>query len=77
MLLTIFAGIAEFEWSLIAVRTHAGRIFAKQKWGQFGRPPKLNPEQISLGRRLIAEGISVRDTARIPQLSSCDAVQVD
>jgi len=65
MVLTIFAGIAEFERSLIVERTHAGRVSAKQKGVRFGRPPKLTPEQIKLGQRLIAEGTSVRETARI------------
>ena len=54
-----------FERSLIAERTHAGRVSAKQKGVRFGRPPKLTPEQISLGQRLIAEGTSVRETALI------------
>lgn len=51
--------------SLIAERTHAGRVSAKQKGVWFGRSPKPTPEQITLGQRLIAEGTSVRETARI------------
>ncbi|MGJ0580860.1 recombinase family protein, partial [Xenorhabdus bovienii] len=65
MVFTIFAGIAEFERALISERTRAGRHAAKMKGVRFGRPTKLSIEQIALGRRLISEGSSVRDTARI------------
>jgi DNA invertase Pin-like site-specific DNA recombinase len=65
MVLTVFAGIAEFERSLIAERTSAGRLAAQKKGVRFGRPPKLSTEQIALGHRLCAEGTSVRDAARI------------
>jgi DNA invertase Pin-like site-specific DNA recombinase len=65
MVLTVFAGIAEFECSLITERTHAGRLAAQKKGVRFGRLPKLNTEQIALGYRLCAEGSSVRDAARI------------
>jgi DNA invertase Pin-like site-specific DNA recombinase len=65
MVLTIFAGIAEFERSLIAERTSTGRAAARQKGVRFGRPPKLSAEQIALGQRLLAEGTSVRAAARI------------
>ncbi|MGJ0429441.1 recombinase family protein [Methylobacter sp.] len=65
MVLTVFAGIAEFERSLIAERTHAGRLAAQKKGIRFGRPPKLSTEQIALGHRLCTEGTSVRDAARI------------
>ena len=46
-------------------RTSAGRHAAKMKGVRFGRPMKLSVEQVALGRRLISEGRSVRDTARI------------
>lgn len=65
MVLTVFAGIAEFERSLIAERTSAGRLAAQEKGVRFGRPPKLSSEQIALGHRLRDEGASVRDVARI------------
>ena len=38
MVLTVFAGIAEFERTLILGRTSAGRIAAQQKGVRFGRP---------------------------------------
>lgn len=65
MILTVFAGIAEFERSLIVERTSAGRFAAKQKGVRFGRPPKLSAEQVALGQRLLAEGTSVRHAASI------------
>ena len=64
MIMTIFAGIAEFERDLIRERTGAGREAAKKRGVQFGRPRKLNPEQMQLVRRLLDEGKSVRDLAK-------------
>ena len=64
MVLTVFAGIAEFERSLIAARTEEGRRAAQARGVSFGRPPKLGPEQRNLARQLIEEGTSVRDVAR-------------
>ena len=64
MVLTIFAGVGEFERSLIRERTSAGRVAAKTRGVRFGRPPKLSPDQVDVGRRLIAEGASVRQVAQ-------------
>jgi DNA invertase Pin-like site-specific DNA recombinase len=63
MVLTIFAGIAEFERSLIHERTNSGRIAAKAKGVRFGRPPALSVDQITLARKLIDEGQSARRVA--------------
>ena len=65
MVLTVFAGISEFERALILSRTGAGREAAKQKGVRFGRPPTLAPDQVALGRRLVAEGRPVRDVAKL------------
>ena len=65
MVLTVFAGIAEFERELIHERTGAGRVSAKARGVRFGRPPKLTANQIALARRLIAEGTSVPEASRI------------
>ena len=32
---------------------------------RFGRPPKLTVEQVALGERLVGEGTSVRDAAKL------------
>jgi DNA invertase Pin-like site-specific DNA recombinase len=55
MVLTFFAGVAEFERSLIHERTSAGRAAAKAKGVRFGRPPALSAEQIAHARQLISE----------------------
>ena len=65
MVLTIFAGIAEFERSLIHQRTTSGRVAAKARGVRFGRPAKLSADQIALGRRLTGEGTSVREAAKL------------
>ena len=65
MVLTVFAGIAEFERSLIHQRTSSGREAAKKRGVRFGRPPKLSPDQVALGRRLIEEGTSGREVAAL------------
>ena len=63
MVLTVFAGIAEFERALICDRTGLGRVAAKKRGVKFGRKPKLTPEQIVLALRLVDEGQSVPQVA--------------
>jgi DNA invertase Pin-like site-specific DNA recombinase len=63
MVLTVFAGIAEFERELIRQRTSSGRVAAKARGVRFGRPPKLTADQIALAHRLVREGTSVREAA--------------
>lgn len=63
LIMTVFAGIAEFERDLIRERTSAGREDARRRGIQFGRPRKLNPEQAKLARRLIDEGKPVKEIA--------------
>ncbi|MFG1344933.1 recombinase family protein [Xanthobacter autotrophicus DSM 431] len=63
MVLTIFAGIAEFERSLIAERTGEGRTAARARGVRFGRPPALGGDQVRLVKRLRAEGMSAREIA--------------
>jgi DNA invertase Pin-like site-specific DNA recombinase len=53
--MTVFAGIADFERSLIAERTSAGRIAAKARGVKFGPSPALSAEQIAHARQLINE----------------------
>jgi DNA invertase Pin-like site-specific DNA recombinase len=38
LIMTVFAGIAEFERDLIRERTTAGREAARRRWIHFGRP---------------------------------------
>lgn len=64
MIMTVFAGIAEFERDVIRERTSAGRSAAKQRGVRFGRPQKLNDEQRQLALRLLQEGKSISEVAR-------------
>jgi DNA invertase Pin-like site-specific DNA recombinase len=68
MIMTVFAGIAEFERDLIRERTAAGRHAAKSRGVQFGRPRKLNDDQLRLAAELLNQGKSVRGNR--PHISS-------
>ena len=50
---------------LIGERASAGRAAAKAKGVRFGPKPVLTPEQIAHARRLIDEGQSVAEVARL------------
>lgn len=55
MVLTVFAGIAEFERCLIIDRTTAGRVAAKARGVKFGPKPALSAAQIQHARELIEQ----------------------
>lgn len=55
MVMTVFAGIAEFERSLILERTRTGREAAKARGVQFGPRPTLTPAQLDHARKLIEQ----------------------
>ena len=63
MVLTMFAGVAEFERALIRHRTDEGRQAAKRRVS-FGRPQKLRPDQKTLALSLVREGRSISEVAR-------------
>ena len=65
MVLTVFAGIAEFERCLIIDRTKAGREAARARGVKFGPKPALTPEQILHARQVIEEGQPVSQVARL------------
>mgnify|MGYP000892635332 CR=1 FL=1 len=65
MVLTVFAGIAEFERELLRDRTSAGRIAAKKRGVRFGRPVKLNPDQKQAAMQFLQEGNSPKQVANI------------
>ena len=84
MVLTVFAGIAEFERALIRDRTGLGRIAAKKRGVKFGRKPKLTPEQVALALRMVDEGqpvpqvadaFGVHDTTIYRCLSTAEAAE--
>jgi DNA invertase Pin-like site-specific DNA recombinase len=64
MILTIFAGIAEFERDLIREGTGAGRSDAQRCGVRLGRAKKRNEDQRKLAQRLLKGGKSVREVAR-------------
>jgi DNA invertase Pin-like site-specific DNA recombinase len=64
MVLTVFAGVAEFERALIRHRTDEGRRAAKRRGVSFGRPRKLRPDQKALALALVQEGRSISEVAR-------------
>jgi DNA invertase Pin-like site-specific DNA recombinase len=64
MFMTVFAGIAEFERDPIREPTGAGREAANSEVSVFGRPRKLNPDQVRVASQLLEEGKAVRDIAR-------------
>ena len=64
MVMTIFAGIAEFERTLIISRTSDGRLAAKARGVAFGRPKKMRPDQQELARELVRDGKSISAVAR-------------
>ena len=59
MVMTIFAGIAEFERTLIISRTNDGRVAAKARGVTFGRPKKMRLDQQELARELVRDGKSI------------------
>ncbi|WP_440531370.1 recombinase family protein [Sinorhizobium fredii] len=66
MVLTVFAGIADFERALIVERTSTGRAAAKARGVRFGPRPALTIEQIAHARELIErEAKTVADVARL------------
>lgn len=64
MVMTVFAGIAEFERELSRERTSAGRTAAMTRGVKFGRTEKLTVDQKRLVIRLIDEGQSISQVAK-------------
>jgi DNA invertase Pin-like site-specific DNA recombinase len=64
LLLTLLAGIAEFERELIRARTGEGRKRAMGHGVKFGRPRKLTPHQRTEALVRLASGETQADVAR-------------
>lgn len=60
LVMTVFAGLAEFERDLIRDRTDVGRRAALERGVRFGRPTKMTVEQLKLARKLLKQGKSIR-----------------
>lgn len=63
MVLTVFAGIAEFERSLIVDRTRRGREAAKSRGVKFGPPPTLTPDRLTHAHKLLDDGYGMEEAA--------------
>jgi DNA invertase Pin-like site-specific DNA recombinase len=77
LMLTVLAGIAEYEREIIWARTMEGRSLARTKGVRFGRPPKLNSQErlCAIARRQAGEAhhliaasysVSVSTISRLP-----------
>src|SRR4051812_35418032 len=64
LMVTILAGLAEFERELILARTSDGRERAKARGVRFGRPAALTPHQRQEALQRLAEGDAQADVAR-------------
>ena len=64
LMVTILAGLAEFERELILARTSEGRTRAKARGVRFGRPAALTPHQRQEARQRLANGEAQADVAR-------------
>jgi DNA invertase Pin-like site-specific DNA recombinase len=63
-MVTVLAGLAEFERELIRARTGEGRKRAMDRGVKFGRPRKLTPHQRAEALQRIAANESLADIAR-------------
>jgi DNA invertase Pin-like site-specific DNA recombinase len=64
LIITVLAGLAEFERELIRSRCGEGITRAKARGVRFGRPPKLTPHQRAEARARLAGGETRSDIAR-------------
>lgn len=64
LMVTMLAGLAEFERELIHARTSEGRRRARAAGVKMGRPPKLTPYQQREARKRLADGETPGAVAR-------------
>jgi DNA invertase Pin-like site-specific DNA recombinase len=62
--LALLAAVAEDERERLRDRTKAGMAAARRRGRHVGRPPKLDPKQLDLARRMIGEGEGRAEVAR-------------
>lgn len=65
LLVTVLAGMAEFERELLLARTSEGRAAAKARGQAFGRPGVLTPHQIQWVALQRREGVSCRHLSQL------------
>jgi DNA invertase Pin-like site-specific DNA recombinase len=76
MILTVFAGIADFERSLIVERTSNGRQAAKSRGVRFGPKPVLTSSQIAHARELSKSLLSIGPFSVSRSMSALSAMIV-
>ena len=64
LIITVLAGLAEFERELIRSRCGEGMVRAKERGVRFGRPPKMTPHQRQEARTRLKAGETQSDIAR-------------
>ena len=69
LIVTIFAGVAEFERQRILERCNEGRTAALARGVKFGAPPVLSPERKRKAAELLAAGEHVDDVALVMGVS--------
>ena len=61
--------LAELERSLIVERTRAGVKAAQKRGVKFGQKPKLTPDRFAHARKLIDQGTTPTETAKLVGVS--------
>ena len=69
LLFHIMGAIAEFERDLIRERTQAGLKAARARGRVGGRPRVMTEDKLAAARKLLADGMPVRDVARTLSVS--------
>jgi len=72
----LMGALAQFERSLIAERTAAGRAAAKKRGVRFGRPRRLTDQQIAHAAKLANDGIAVPEIAHLLSVSRATAYRI-
>lgn len=68
-MLAAFSEIAEIERETIVARVRSGLEAAKSRGVKLGRPVRVSDEQVTEIKRLRAEGLTLRDIARVTGVS--------
>lgn len=64
VMLAMLGAFAQFERDLIAQRTRAGVMRAKERGVRFGQPTRFTPDKVEQAEALIAAGLSVKAVAK-------------
>lgn len=61
----VLAAVAGWERDVLRERTKAGLVAARRRGARIGRPPSLAPAQVQEARRMLSEGRSGAEVARL------------